>query len=182
METSEIIRYLALAVLLSGAVYYDLRHSRRIPNFLTFPGMLLGILVSLPEWREPLTGLAWGGALFFLPYLFRMMGAGDVKLAMAFGALTPAAVAVAAFGSMLLAAAYFTAKALKERRLRAWLNEQLALPLLAPGIVLGDGLRARMRGEAQYPVEQKDMTPFSVFYSIAAVAALFLQSKGMMLF
>jgi len=64
--------------------------SRRIPNRLSYSGILVGILLrtGVLGWRGLATALAGGalaGGIFFLLYLVRGMGAGDVKLITAVG-------------------------------------------------------------------------------------------------
>jgi len=82
---------LAGAVLLSLiAGWTDLR-SRRIPNWLTVPGLLLGIAANtvLGGWSglaTSLKGVAVGLALLLPFVLLRSLGAGDWKLAGALGA------------------------------------------------------------------------------------------------
>ena len=83
---------MVLLALLVAAAIYDVRY-RRIPNWLTVLGVVLGFVLN---W---LIGPPEGGLLFalegfaasFLVYLFlyalRAMGAGDVKLMAAVGAL-----------------------------------------------------------------------------------------------
>jgi prepilin peptidase CpaA len=88
-----------VVVVLTIATFTDLR-SRRIPNWLVFPFLLVGI-VSSPwrfDWHGSAHGFAWHGVgqcfaglgLGFLVYgvMFFMggMGAGDVKLCAAIGA------------------------------------------------------------------------------------------------
>jgi prepilin peptidase CpaA len=78
-----LIRVLAIGCGLVGAVT-DLR-SRRIPNWLTFPTMLLGVALHLMVggWKEgasSLFGLLACGTVFLVFYLAGGMGAGDVKL------------------------------------------------------------------------------------------------------
>ena len=73
----------ALGCGLTGAVT-DLR-TRRIPNLLTAPSMLIGLLLHLASggWKEGATALAallLCGAVFLLFHLAGGMGAGDVKL------------------------------------------------------------------------------------------------------
>src|SRR3954451_1952701 len=64
----------------------------RIPNILTYPAFLLGILLQavFGGWKGVLSGLlgcvVFGG-LFMLFYIINAMGAGDVKLAAALGCL-----------------------------------------------------------------------------------------------
>jgi len=80
----------ATAVALVGAGF-DIK-SRRIPNVLTLPAILAGLLLHglLDGWHGLLTSLAAGlicGVIFLIFYLAGGMGAGDVKLITAVGAL-----------------------------------------------------------------------------------------------
>jgi len=72
------------------AVFTDLR-SRRIPNWLVFPFLLAGVLVS--GWQhgwhgigQSLQGLGLGAVVYGLFFLMGGMGMGDVKLCAAIGA------------------------------------------------------------------------------------------------
>lgn len=72
------------------AAWTDLR-SRRIPNWLTVPGVVVGIGVNaaLGGWdglKASLLGIALGLALLLPFVLLRSLGAGDWKLAGALGA------------------------------------------------------------------------------------------------
>jgi prepilin peptidase CpaA len=85
------ILIIVLTTLLITAIYMDLRWSR-IPNWLTFSTMGVGILIQV--WMEglagissSLAGLAVGMGLFLLPYVFKAIGAGDVKLMAAIGSM-----------------------------------------------------------------------------------------------
>jgi len=74
-----------------GAVS-DIR-ARRIPNWLTYGGLLGGLALRtiLEGWRglgQGAAGILACGGIFFLFYLVRGMGAGDVKLMAAVGAWT----------------------------------------------------------------------------------------------
>jgi prepilin peptidase CpaA len=86
-------------VILAGAVvlsfvagWTDLR-SRRIPNWLTVPGLLIGVVANtvFSGWsglKASLLGAAVGLALLLPFVLLRSLGAGDWKLAGALGAFT----------------------------------------------------------------------------------------------
>jgi prepilin peptidase CpaA len=81
--------YIALLILLLIAVLTDLSQ-RRIPNALTFPAMLLGLLAHmvLGGFEGLLLstgGLALGLGLLLAFYLLGMIGGGDVKLMGAVG-------------------------------------------------------------------------------------------------
>jgi prepilin peptidase CpaA len=81
-----------LLTLVLGAAVYDVRY-RRIPNWLTVGGILLGLVLNAflyqgwPGLRIGLAGFGLGFGAYFLLYVLRAMGAGDVKLMGAVGAV-----------------------------------------------------------------------------------------------
>ena len=89
---------LLLAIVLAAAVY-DVRY-RRIPNWLTASGVLLGLLLNsflyqggpgpafgLKGLLFGLKGFALAFTVYLLLYVLRAMGAGDVKLMAAVGSI-----------------------------------------------------------------------------------------------
>jgi prepilin peptidase CpaA len=77
-------------VLVAAAAQADVR-TRKIPNALTFPALLLGLamhtsLSGFQGLQSSLAGLAFATAVLLPGWLFRWMGAGDVKLMAAVGA------------------------------------------------------------------------------------------------
>jgi prepilin peptidase CpaA len=86
-----------LLTLVLGAAVYDVRY-RRIPNWLSVGGVLVGLAMNTfigrldirPGWpalRFSLLGFAIGFGAYFVLYALRAMGAGDVKLMGAVGAM-----------------------------------------------------------------------------------------------
>ena len=84
-----------LIILLSGiliiAAAIDIR-VRKIPNLLTFPAMVAGLLYHsvTNDWHGLIfsaEGLVLGIGLFLIPYMMGGMGAGDAKLMGAIGAI-----------------------------------------------------------------------------------------------
>jgi prepilin peptidase CpaA len=80
-----------LIVLVSAAAWTDFR-TRRIPNWITVPGAVLGL--ALRAWYDgaagvwtSLEGAALGLGIFIVFFFAGGMGAGDVKLFGAVGAL-----------------------------------------------------------------------------------------------
>ncbi len=83
------IKFIGVILVGTIACLWDLR-LRKIPNWLTFSAMCLGLILSWSldqkDWMLPLLGIVGGFLLLLLPYLLGGIGAGDVKLLMAFGA------------------------------------------------------------------------------------------------
>ncbi len=82
-----------LLALVLGAAVYDVRY-RRIPNWLTVAGVLVGVALNgfLDQGRpgllvSSLLGLAIAFGVYFVLYTLRAMGAGNVKLMAAVGAM-----------------------------------------------------------------------------------------------
>jgi prepilin peptidase CpaA len=87
-----------LGLILLIAAFTDLRQ-HKVYNWLTFPGMLLGLgfhlaAQGLPGLWFSLLGLLIGGLLFFPAFFWGGMGAGDIKLMAVIGAFTGAAFVV----------------------------------------------------------------------------------------
>jgi prepilin peptidase CpaA len=100
---------LGVAVVLALAAGWTDWRSRRIPNWLTVPGLLVGVLLNViaagwPGLKTSLLG-AGLGLLVLLPFVFlRSLGAGDWKLAGALGAFVgPAVLADLLMGSIFVA-------------------------------------------------------------------------------
>ena len=80
-----------LIILIIIALFFDLTR-KRIPNFLTFPAIIWGMVsFTVVDGFSGLwfsfSGLLVGLAIFFIPFAMGGMGGGDVKLLGAVGAL-----------------------------------------------------------------------------------------------
>ncbi len=89
MDKTEIIKITLLILMLVVAAIYDIRY-RRIPNWLTYPVMLLSVVYQTYHdgtigFLLSLAGIGVGLLVFVIPYLTKGMGAGDVKLMGAIG-------------------------------------------------------------------------------------------------
>lgn len=80
-----------LLTLVLGAAVFDFLY-RRIPNWLVLSGLIAGVAlrIALEGWRglgESAGGFGFAFAIYLIFYALRAMGAGDVKLMAAVGAL-----------------------------------------------------------------------------------------------
>lgn len=98
--------------------------SRRIPNWLTVPGVVVGILLNLlasgwPGVKASLLGAGLGLLVMFPFVMLRSLGAGDWKLAGALGAFVgPEAMVTLLMGSVFMAGAMALALVIYKRRWR----------------------------------------------------------------
>jgi len=80
---------LIFALMLLAIFFIDLDH-RIVPNAISYPGLILGLLLAIPQGRfleAVLSALGAGGFFFLIALLSRGgMGGGDVKLAAMMGA------------------------------------------------------------------------------------------------
>jgi prepilin peptidase CpaA len=88
---TEVPTTIVLAAALAAATVTDLR-ARRIPNVVTLPALLLGLVLNtvlhgLEGGTTSLQGAGLALAALLPLYILRGMGAGDVKLMAAIGAL-----------------------------------------------------------------------------------------------
>ena len=113
--------------------------SARIPNWLTFPAMGLGLFShTLMDGSDGFLfsaqGLGLGFGLFLIVYLFGGMGAGDVKLVAAVGSLIgPSELLSALFMTALLGGLFAGGIMLAQRGWREnarWLSAQVKTLLL----------------------------------------------------
>jgi prepilin peptidase CpaA len=102
---------LILASSMAIAVFADLK-TRKIPNLLTFPMLLFGLVYhgitsGLGGLAFSAAGAAVGLGVFLIPYVMGGMGAGDAKLMGAAGAiLGPKGVLIAALMSIIAGLVY----------------------------------------------------------------------------
>jgi prepilin peptidase CpaA len=88
----DVVHIILLSVFILICFYTDIKSSR-IPNAVTVSGTVIGLLYhlftnGLEGILSSVIGLIIGFSIFFVLYLFGGVGAGDVKLFAAIGALT----------------------------------------------------------------------------------------------
>jgi prepilin peptidase CpaA len=135
---------MGIAVILGCAATFDDLRRRSIANWISVPGLAAGLVCHTID--RGLTGLIWsaggaavGFAVFFVFYLLGGMGAGDLKLSAAFGALLgPAGILIAALLAAPLGALLAVA-------CLAWRWRTKAIPY-APAITLGAWLALLGKG------------------------------------
>jgi prepilin peptidase CpaA len=133
MAISVQLIYLGTAVAFAGgAAVHDIR-TRKIPNWLTGTGILLGVLLHLvlggfaQAGSSILAGLL-AGSIFLLFFLAGGMGAGDVKLIAAIGCLVGiGSIKDVLLASVLLGSILGLALAAKRGKLRQTIRNVFAL-------------------------------------------------------
>ncbi|HEY9723748.1 MAG TPA: A24 family peptidase [Oscillatoriaceae cyanobacterium] len=160
------------------AMVTDLQ-TRKIYNWLTFPAMLVGLVLNIAlggvsGLESSLIGLAAGSLLFVVGFLMGAMGAGDVKLMAAVGLWlgwphTLAAVVYVTVAGALVAIVSATANGSLPKLLNnvKWFFLGLIIPGAKATVALGDS--------AAPPV------PYGVSIAIGtALALLFPQMDGLL--
>jgi prepilin peptidase CpaA len=164
------------------AMMYDL-HARRIPNWLVGAALIAALPVQVVANSLPIGPIWWlsgaltGGLLMTPGYLIRMVGAGDVKLMAAVGALLgprgalEAVLATAAVGGVLSLFAL-----LQKKRLRH-------------GVAGAMSILITMSGEAEQHARSPESSahekgssvgslPYGVAIAIGSVITLILNAQG----
>jgi prepilin peptidase CpaA len=122
MGLPKLVVWLLPALFAAIAGFTDWR-SRRIPNWLTISGLVLGILVNSatrgwPGTKDSLLGAGLGLALLLPFVLMRSLGAGDWKLVGALGAfLGPSRLITVLFATVLVAGLMAVILVIWKRRL-----------------------------------------------------------------
>lgn len=177
-----IIGLLPLLLLLLAAVRSDLR-DHRIPNHLVLIGIVTGLMLhtilptgngflgkgpgGLGPWSS-LQGLAIGAAVMFPFYFLRTMGAGDVKLMAAVGAiLGPGDVIPAVLGTLL-------AGGLISLAVAGFLGKTGQLFRNLAGMVQGGLLRPALPGRpgVELPAESAGTAPYAVAVALGTLGGL----------
>ena len=163
----------AFAIGLFGGMH-DLL-TRRIPNWLTFPAIALGLLAQF--WfagfggmLNGLLGVALGFALFFPIYAAGYMGAGDVKLQMAVSAWMGWWLGLyVAGGAVMLGGVFALCEVIFRGRFSAVFHNGFSFlrALLVPGLVV-EPLR----------VDQSRKFAFGICIAGAVAVVIFLQHSG----
>jgi prepilin peptidase CpaA len=159
---------LGLAVALALIAGWTDWRSRRIPNWLTVPGFLVGVLVNvLADGRAGLKTSLLGaglGLLVLLPFvLLRSLGAGDWKLAGALGAFVGWQVLVdLLMGSVFVAGAMAVGLVIYKRRFKETLRNI--------GRLLASMLTLRMPGaEVSLDNPQSLKVPYGVALALTTL-------------
>lgn len=152
--------------ILSISLYSDCRY-RRIYNWVVLPAMLLGLLVhtgqnGLIGLRNSGEGLLLGLGLLLIPFLLGGMGAGDVKLLGAIGALKgPYFIWTAFLGTALVGGLLSLVVLIRARKLFS------TLKIFLYGVFWAGAKRNMLN--LQSTPDHTESTPLTIPYGIAIV-------------
>lgn len=149
--------------------------TRRVPNWITFPAMAIGILAQLwlsgaPGAGQGLLGILVGFGVFFPVYALGYMGAGDVKLMMAVGAFGgPLFCWRTALASVVLGGAFAFFDILLRGRLVAVARNTYSFlrSVLVPGLVA-----------EPLQLDKERKFTFGICIALGAAAVIYLQHSG----
>jgi prepilin peptidase CpaA len=168
---AQIIWVPTLALTLSAALL-DWR-SRRIPNWLTVPGLFFGVAVhtALNGWHGTLFALEGAGlalVLLLAPVLMRVLGAGDWKLMGAVGALMgPIMVLFVLFSSIFVSGLMAMVQMIRTRRVVGTFRNMV---VLVRGM-FAFGLKANPQASLDNPRSLK--LPFGVAVAAATLICFY---------
>ena len=169
------IIYASTALLCAGAAaIFDLR-TRRIPNILTGPSILLGLLLHLVlggwiQFGLSAAAAAIGGGVFLFLYLAGGMGAGDVKLMTAIACIVGYhSVLELLLATMIMGGLFALALAIFRGRLKQTFRNIVALVI-----------HHRLQGLAPHPdINLKNTQTLRLPYAIAIAAGCLVTFAGL---
>jgi prepilin peptidase CpaA len=167
-----------LALILLLSVFFDIRE-RRIPNWLTASGVLVGLSLNLIEgftaFLQGFLGLALGFGVLILPFALGWVGAGDVKLVGTVGALVgiqwmPRIFFYSGLMSGILALFAAAMRGIQlQGFVRLWMD--IKLLVISFGRVLPEGISQRTG-------DKKKSIPWAVAIGLGVFVAFYLDSEG----
>lgn len=182
---------LLLLVALSG--FFDLKE-RKIPNKITLTGILIGILFNIITggWTgllHSLLGMFAGLAIFFLPFVMGGMGAGDVKLMGAIGALMGwqfllmTAIYSALVGGIMVLGYLLFKGTLRETMKKMIFSLITILLIIANGLGYNErAYRAQEKFQKHGHSYEKVYIPYGVAIASGAVLVLVAYQQGIHIF
>lgn len=142
------MKYVCLFIFLLGAVGYDIDW-RRIPNLWCLPGAFAGMIISFMEGGvhgglSSFLGILVPMAVLFVFFVFRILGAGDVKMLSVIGAFIWLDVIWVLIYAFVITAAYgvfvFAVRVIRQRPF-AWTRICMSIPIAAGTILFVVGGR-----------------------------------------
>ena len=169
---------LFLVLFIGLAAGFDL-WERRIPNWLVLLAMIGGILLNvckgMPQLAGSVCGLVLGVGIFMIPFALGWLGAGDVKLLGAVGAVLGVQQLPRVIFYSAILGGVFSLIVIALRRMRpqalqgTWRDMQLLI--LSQGAVLPETISARSRKGA-------GTIPYGVAIGCGTLVAFYVDPRG----
>jgi|SRR5215471_13659490 len=166
-----IINFALLILLAAVITYYDVRY-RRIPNRLVLAALVSGLAVNavFGGWsgmRASVVGCAVAFGLMLIMHVFGAMGAGDVKLFAAIGAIIGAPLVLSTFSVVIITGAVLAVFSM----LRAGTSRVTMQRVL---LILAGLLPGWKIPRFPAPADRKQTIPYGVAIALGSLISLFI--------
>jgi prepilin peptidase CpaA len=162
----------------SVSIFFDIKE-RRIPNWISIPGILIGLVLNsflgLAQLLQSCLGLAAGIGIMIVPFALGWLGAGDVKLFGLVGAVLGIGWIPRVFFYTGLISGALALLTVCTRGLDHGSFRQLWLDLKIAVISVG---RVMPNSVSQRGGQKKKSIPWGVAIGLGAIIAFYLDSDG----
>ena len=172
---------LAIIAVISLAAFFDLEW-RRIPNWLIVFGLIAGLGLSglrgMNEFYHSLLGMGVGIGVLFIPFAFRWIGAGDVKLLGVMGAFVGPYLLPRVLWYSALATGVMTIFSLIFRRLSMDFLMRASADFKQAMLVLLTFGRVQAESANAWATRSRQGVPWGVGIGLGTVVAYYLDPTG----
>ena len=169
---------IVLILLVTLSAFFDIKE-RRIPNWISLPGILIGLFLNsvtgVAQLLHSASGLVVGIGVMIIPFALGWMGAGDVKLFGLVGAFLGVQWLPRVFFYSTLIGGILALFSIIIRGLNFKLFPQLWLDLKLAVLSLGQVLPESL---TQRPIHRRKSIPFGVAIGIGTLAAFYFDPNG----
>jgi len=169
---------LVLVSTITLSIFFDIKE-RKIPNWITIPGIVIGLLLNsffgLAQLLQSVLGIAVGIGIMIVPFALGWLGAGDVKLFGLVGALLGVRWIPRVFFYTALISGILAMFSICVRGFDRGSFRQLWLDLKIAGLSLGRVMPKSIHERAD---NKKQSVPWGVAIGLGAIIAFYFDPAG----